>query len=199
MPRDRSAREGEVQGLAAFVTQERRRLFDDASPERRAHLRAAERRAAVFRAWNEVVAGTREGGHVTGLHFLPESNELVVYLDAASWTQEMTMLREIIRARMAARGADVAALQFRTSRAGYQSNADRARATGTGPASARPAAIAPRPRPAPAPRAPLSPAEDAALDRGVSPIADERLREALLKAEKANLEWKKGQGLKKTP
>ena len=35
----------------------------------------------MYRAWNAVCGGTREGGHVTGLRYLPESNKLLVYAD----------------------------------------------------------------------------------------------------------------------
>ena len=48
---------------------------------------------------------------MTGLRYLPESNELLVYLDSPSWTQEMTLLREIIRARMERAGAHVDRVQ----------------------------------------------------------------------------------------
>ena len=181
-------RVGGTQGLAAFASIERHRIYDGASPERREQLRAAERRGAVFAAWNKVVSGTREGAHVTGLHYIAESNELVVYLDAPSWTQEMTMLREIIRARMAAAGAEVAGFVFRTSREGYGVQ------KGTG-AFRTPAAAAAGVRKAPVPiRTPLTAAEDAELSREVAPIADPALREALRKAIKASFEWKKGQG-----
>ncbi|MFR3878138.1 MAG: hypothetical protein ACLTYW_08320 [Collinsella sp.] len=52
---------------------------------------------------------------MTGLRYLPESNELLVYLDSPSWTQEMTLLREIIRARMERAGAHVDGLVFKTT------------------------------------------------------------------------------------
>lgn len=56
---------------------------------------------------------------MTGLRYLPESNELLVYLDSPSWTQEMTLLREIIRARMERAGAHVDGLVFKTTAPGH--------------------------------------------------------------------------------
>ena len=161
---------------------ERHRIWDAASEEERERHRAAERSREVYRAWNAVCAGTREGDHVTGLRYLPDSNELLVYLDAATWTQEMGMLREIIRARMARLGVDIAGFRFRTSKAGY---------TPAGKRAARhlPAPATPCPQ---APRAALTEAEEEALADAVSPIADRRLAESLKKAMKASLEWKKG-------
>ena len=88
---------------------------------------AAERTREVYRAWNAVCAHTREGSHATGLHYRPETNELIVYMDSAAWTQEMTMLREIIRARIVT-GVDVAGLVFMTSKEGYASRASSAAA-----------------------------------------------------------------------
>lgn len=106
-------------GLGDFINAERSRLFDGATPERRAQFRQAERRRDVYHAWNAVCANTREGKHVTGLHYVPERNELVVYTDGASWTQELTMMREIIRARMERAGGAVDAILVKTSRPGF--------------------------------------------------------------------------------
>ena len=178
-----------TQGISGFISGERARLFDDASPERREQLRAAERRGAVFSAFNAVVRNTREGGHVTGLHYVPEQNELVAYVDTPAWTQELTMLREIVRARMAAAGADVSAVTFRTSREGYRSNLQRA-AAAAGGTGARPARREPKSVP---PRAPLAPEQEAELAREVAPIEDAALRQALMGAMRASLEWKMGQ------
>lgn len=179
----RDERIRETRSLEGFLGAERARLFDDASPERREQLRAAERTREVYRAWNAVCAGTREGKHATGLHFAAERNELIVYMDAPSWTQEMTMLREIIRARMAAKGVDIDALVFKTSREGYRSAAEGAASA----AKHRASAVAPRPAPR---REELSAAECDRLDREVAPIENEALRKALKSAMKASLEWK---------
>lgn len=175
-----------TQGISGFIATERARLYDGASPERRERLAAAERRGAVFAAWNAVTAGTREGAHVTGLHYVPESNELVVYVDTPAWTQELSMLREIVRARMRARGADVAAIVFKTSRGGYLSNGQRAAGR-----DAR-AGWGKRPPKPPVPHEDLTAEEDSALAAAVAPIEDPALREALHKAMKASFEWKKG-------
>lgn len=171
-------REGSTQGLAGFVAAERHRLFDGASADRREQLLAGERRAAVLAAWNKVVMGSREYAHVTGLHYAPESNELVVYLDAPSWTQEMSLMREIIRARMAACGGEVVGLVFRTSKEGYRSNAQRQE--GRTPAK--------RAEPAP-PRArrELSEAEEREVAAATAAVEPPALREALRAAMRANL------------
>ncbi|MFR3450959.1 MAG: DciA family protein [Collinsella sp.] len=75
--------------------------------------------ACIFQAWNKVCAGTREGKHVTGLHYVAERDELIVYTDGASWTQELTMMREIIRARMDACGGTVGNIVVKTTRPGF--------------------------------------------------------------------------------
>lgn len=105
--------------LGEFLSAERSRIFDGASEARREQYRQAERRGEVFRAWNTVCAGTREGKHVTGLHFVSERNELIVYTDGAPWTQELTMMREIIRARMERAGASVDDIIVKTTRPGF--------------------------------------------------------------------------------
>lgn len=117
---DKSERTRATVGLGEFLSAERSRIFDGASEDRREQYRQAERRGEVFRAWNTVCANTREGKHVTGLHFVPERNELIVYTDGASWTQELTMLREIIRARMERVGASVDNIVVKTTRPGFQ-------------------------------------------------------------------------------
>ena len=105
--------------FGGFLDAERQRVLAAATPERRAQMEAAEESRAVYHAWNTVCSGTREGRHVTGLRYLPESNELLVYLDSPSWTQEMTLLREIIRARMERAGAHVDGLVFKTTAPGH--------------------------------------------------------------------------------
>ena len=117
---DKSERARATVGLGEFLSAERSRIFDGASEDRREQYRQAERRGEVFRAWNTVCANTREGKHVTGLHFVPERNELIVYTDGASWTQELTMLREIIRARMERVGVSVDNIVVKTTRPGFQ-------------------------------------------------------------------------------
>ncbi|MDM8162976.1 MULTISPECIES: DciA family protein [Collinsella] len=182
--------------LNAYLDDERRRILGAASAERREQMTRAEQSRTVYRAWNAVCGGTREGAHVTGLRYLPDSNELLVYLDAPSWTQEMSMLREIIRARMEREGVSLAGFKFRTTKPGHvKSHVSRqpssgsqangaARSQAAAPGAARPAAASPA-------RAPLSAEEDAALDAAVSPISDQKLAAALKKAMKASLEWKK--------
>ena len=80
-------------GLGDFINSERSRLFDGATPERRRQFEQAERRHDIYRAWNQICANTREGRHVTGLHYVAERDELIVYTDGASWTQERSKLK----------------------------------------------------------------------------------------------------------
>ena len=196
MKRNDATRAGRTAGLSSFLGPERSRLFDGATPERREQLLAAERQRDVFRAWNEVCASTREGQHVTGLKYLPDTNELLVYVEAGSWATEFTMMREIIRARMAVKGVDIAGFMFKTSRAGYVS------LSGRGPAGslagvpsnhgpAKPAKTTPSPIDG-SPSAKLSIEEQRSLDAAVAPIEDKRLKEALRNAMEASIEWKKG-------
>ena len=119
MRRANYERESETVAFSGFLNAERQRILAAATPKRRAQMEAAEESRAVYRAWNAVCSGTREGRHVTGLRYLPESNELLVYLDSPSWTQEMTLLREIIRARMERAGAHVDGLVFKTTAPGH--------------------------------------------------------------------------------
>lgn len=107
-------------GLGDFINSERSRLFDGATPERRRQFEQAERRHDIYRAWNQICANTREGRHVTGLHYVAERDELIVYTDGASWTQELTMMREIIRARMERLGGAVGNIVVKTTRPSYE-------------------------------------------------------------------------------
>ena len=82
MRRANYEREDGTVAFGGFLDAERQRILAAATPERRAQMEAAEESRAVYRAWNAVCSGTREGRHVTGLRYLPESNELLVYLDS---------------------------------------------------------------------------------------------------------------------
>lgn len=192
MRRANYERESETVAFSGFLNAERQRILAAATPERHAQMEAAEESRAVYRAWNAVCSGTREGRHVTGLRYLPESNELLVYLDSPSWTQEMTLLREIIRARMERAGAHVDGLVFKTTAPGHT------------PPGHTPPAAKQRLRPAtterpPAPHADLSEAERTEIERQVAPIEDQKLREALENAMRASAEWAKGVQSKKEP
>ena len=206
MARVRDERAGATLDVASLVARESAGIQEAATPERREQMRRAEESRSVYRAWNAVCAGTREGAHVTGLRFLPESNELLVYLDSSAWTQEMTMLREIIRARMEREGVKLDGFKFRTSKEGYSSAARRRLGAGgtAGPAAHRGAATgklasfsdvvqaAPGHERTRAPRADLTDEERAALSAAVAPIEDKRLQKSLKTAMEASLEWKKG-------
>lgn len=178
----RRDRAGETHSLADFLPAERRRIMDGASETRRAQMRAAEARGRVFQAWNDVCAGTREGAHVTGLHYAAESDELIVYADGATWVAELTMMREIIRARMHLHGVDVSDIKVLRSREGYV----RRQPSAAPAAAAHPAARTPRKEAVP--HRSLSAAEERALDDEVSAIDDTRLRDALKNAMRASLE-----------
>ena len=169
---------GETRGLGEVAADISRNIYDRSNADTRARMDAASRRGRVFAAFNGVVAGTREGAHVTGLHYLSESNELVVYLDGPSWTQEFTVMREIVRARMEAKGGAVDALIFRTSRPDYV-RSQRADAVLQSHRSSSPVAVPPLPE--------LTPSEEAKLDRDVAGVADPGLREALRRAERASI------------
>ena len=186
MPRyrvkDLDKRSGQTLGLAGFLATERTRILDGASEARRSQMRAAEHAREVYAAWNAVVGGTREGKHVTGLRYLPESNELLVYLDGPSWTQEMTMLREIIRGRMEREGVRLDGFIFKTT----NRPVERPR-TPSGPrmpagaVTTKPPAVAHRD---------LTPAERARIDRETAAIEDPKLRQALRKAMEASAEYR---------
>lgn len=173
---------------------ERSRLYDAANDARRGQLRAAERQRAVFRAWNEVCANTREGRHVTGLKYLPETNELLVYAEAGPWATELSMMREVIRARMAVKGVDVAGLIFKTSHGGYATAAERVSQGGAPPGSGSGTRGT-----APLAHQPLTEEEAAQLDAAVEPVEDARLKQALRNAMAASVEWKKSEMTKKAP
>ena len=195
MRRANYERESETVAFSGLLNAERQRILAAATPERRAQMEAAEESRAVYRAWNAVCSGTREGRHVTGLRYLPESNELLVYLDSPSWTQEMTLLREIIRARMERAGAHVDGLVFKTTAPGHTPPAAKERLRPAATERLRPAATE---RP-PAPHADLSDAERTEIERQVAPIEDQKLREALENAMRASAEWAKGVQSKKEP
>ena len=178
----RSKRTGETHSLADFLPAERRRIMDGANEVRREQMRAAEARRNVYRAWNEVCSGTREGAHVTGLHYVPENNELIVYADGSAWVAELSMMREIIRARMYRLGVDIAQIKVQLTKPGYTASTPSTKTSSSGPS--RPA------KKGPAPRHPLSESADRKLDATVAPIEDARLRDALKKAMKASLEHK---------
>lgn len=173
----RSDRFGATQGLGSILEQEKRRIYDDAAPAKREAFLEAERAQEVYRAWNTVCARTREGQHVCGLHFVPETRELIVYVDGSSWVNELTVLREIIRARMEACGVCVSALVFKLSRKGYEPS----RVTSSAAAGAKSSV-----RTAP-PHAELSHADLAAIDARASRIKDEGLQRALKSAMGAGL------------
>ena len=187
--RDASPRRGGTASLTDLMGSERSRLYGEADGARRERMRAAERQRTVFGAWNEVCANTREGRHVTGLKYLPDSNELLVYAEAGPWATELSMMREVIRARMAAKGVEVSGIVCKTSRGGYAPAASRA-------SSGLPGGQRPRGQREgrPHPHPPLSAEEEASLAAAVEPIRDASLREALRRAMGASLAWEREKG-----
>ena len=183
-------RKGGQESIGSLVDAERQRLLAGASDERARQFHAAEEQHKVYEAWNEVCAGTREGNHVTGLHYIAESNELIVYMDAASWTQEMTMLREIIRARMEFAGAKVDGILFKTSREGYRAAGASSSRSRREPADGGTDEDA---------TASLTPEELEHVDALTDGIEDQRLRKALKNAMTASLEWSKTREQEKMP
>ena len=173
----KSDRLGTTQGLGNILEQEKRRIYDDAAPAKREAFLEAERAREVYRAWNTVCARTREGQHVCGLHFVPETSELIVYVDGSSWVNELTVLREIIRARMEACGVRVSALVFKLSRKGSEAP----RAASSAASKDKSPAHAARPQ------AELSSADVASIDARVARIKDEGLQRALKSAMGAGL------------
>lgn len=100
MRRANYERESETVAFSGFLNAERQRILAAATPGAPCADGGCRGVARGLSArGTRCGSGTREGRHVTGLRYLPESNELLVYLDSPSWTQEMTLLREIIRAR----------------------------------------------------------------------------------------------------
>ena len=168
---------------------ERARLYGAADDARREQLRAAERRRAVFQAWNEVCANTREGRHVTGLKYLPESNELLIYAEAGPWATELSMMREVIRARMAVKGVDVAGLIFKASHGGYATVGERMSAAKGNGVAGLPREQKKGNRPSSS-STPLTRDEASAIDAAVAPVGDKRLKEALRNAMGASLSWR---------
>lgn len=157
----------------------RRDMLRDTTSQERERLAAAVKTRNVYQAWNAVVGNTREGAHVTGLRYLPDTNQLLVYLESAVWTQELTMAREVIRARMDREGVKLDGFIFKTSKAGYAPRGFKRSFQKQKP-------------PAPVPHQDLTQAEEHILDVEVSSISNKRLAASLKKAMKASLEWKKG-------
>lgn len=186
--RNDDARAKTTVSVAALMGDVRHNIVSRATPEQLERMHHAERARQVYTAWNAVCGGTREGEHVTGLRFLPDENKLLVYLDGAAWTQEMTMLREIIRARMEREGVKLDGFVFRTSKPGFKRSGVE-----------HPQRAAKPQRPEPPAFTPLTPEEERMLDDAVAPIEDPRLRKSLKTAMKASLEWKKGSESKNRP
>ena len=78
MRRANYERESETVAFSGFLNAERQRILAAATPERRAQMEAAEESRAVYRAWNAVCSGTREGRHVTCLLYTSNGVELLI-------------------------------------------------------------------------------------------------------------------------
>lgn len=169
----RKGRANETRSFESYLATERSRIFDRASKQRKEMMLKAEQSRKVYEAWNRVLDGTRESKHVTGLKYLVESNELLVYLDAAAWTQELVLMREIVRTRMENEGVKLNGLKFRTSREGYASKRKQPFKQVEVPRVQKVSAK-------------LSATQERAIEEQTSVIVDKKLKNALQNAMKAS-------------
>ncbi len=64
-------RERSTVAVSSIMGQVRQDIVSRATPEQLERMRKAEAARGVYRAWNAVCGGTREGEHVTGLGISP--------------------------------------------------------------------------------------------------------------------------------
>lgn len=167
-------RKGTQRPLSAAIEGLERRL-DKASAGRFLQVRVAD-------AWQHVV-GRTVAEHTTDV-FL-RAGELVVHVDSNVWASELSSLTgPYITALNAELGRDlVTSIRFTVSRKVRQRQLEeQAR-------EERDALYAPNPSAA----IPLTPAERAQVEASAASIDDEELREAVVKATIASMEWRKGQ------
>lgn len=176
-------RSGRPQGMGELLGSVER-IAGEELPGARQKIARARGLKALYDAWKEASATEPAARHVTGLHLDPEGALLTVYVDAPVWCQELRMSGEVLRARLGFRGVRAERIRFKVSDGRYTRAAN--------------PFLTPRPEPG-TPRArrqptvPLSPAERARAEAAASHIVDPGLREAVLRAAEASLEWKKTQ------
>lgn len=135
----------------------------------------------VVRAWEEV-AGPKVLEHTTGAHF--RDGELVVYVDSPAWATELSALSESYREAMTAEtGEEVArgvrfAVSNRVERFRRHTAEEEERERHYQPDMTE--------------SVPLTEQERAQVEASAAAITDDELREAVVKATVADLEWKKG-------
>lgn len=142
----------------------------------------------VKQAWSDI-AGPTVLSHTTGAHL--RGNELVVFVDSGLWATELSALSgRYLEALAEKLGPNlVRSVRFSVSRKvaeefriGQQEEA----------------ALAERTRDVVQP-VPLSESERSQVEASVAAIPGESLRQAVLRATIADLEWKKGLGVAKEP
>lgn len=148
---------------------------------------AARRQARLSRAWTEMV-GPMVSGH-TGRLYL-RSDELVVETDSPAWATELQALSETYRTELnkLLGQESVRSIRFTVSRRVKED-----RAQDMPDAEGQDEAVRQRRR------GRLSEAELNQIRESASSIPDERLREAVIRATIADLEWKKGDLETKSP
>jgi hypothetical protein len=137
--------------------------------------------AQVSRAWQSV-AGPSVNAHTTGAHM--RDKELVVYVDSPLWAAELSALAgPYVTALNKEIGHDaVRAVRFSVSRRVQQEQAVRSDEEAAERAY----------REDDVPSVPLTQAELDQVEASAAGIADDELREAVVRATVADLEWKKG-------
>lgn len=140
------------------------------------------RQARIHSTWN-ALAGERVASHTAGAHL--REGELVVYVDSPVWAAELSALSEHYRTAMnSALGQEtVKSVRFSVSR-----KVEEKRRVDLHEEQQETAAEKDK-----VPSVPLSAQERAQVEMSVASIPDEELREAVLRATVADLEWKKGQ------
>ena len=136
----------------------------------------------VAEAW-ETVAGPSAAAHTTGAHV--RGGELMVYVDSPVWATELSALAALYRQEINKYlGQEVVeTVRFSVSRKAAEKTAQSPKGVDRGEgdeADPRVASI------------PLSQGERRQVEASVAAIKDEALRETVLRATIADLEWKKG-------
>jgi len=139
------------------------------------------RQMQVARAWSEI-AGPAVDSHTAGAHL--REKELVVFVDGPAWATELSALADRYRVAMnEALGKEmVSSVRFVVSR-----HVAERKALDEPEAREEDASQAEKATPMP-----LSDQERAQVEASAAGIPDEELRQAVVQATVADLEWKKG-------
>jgi len=135
----------------------------------------------VHKAWS-AVAGPSVLEHTTGAHL--RASELIVYVDSPLWATELSALAEHYRQAVNTElGEDlVTGVRFSVSKK-VEESARLVRVEAEDTSEKVSAQV---------PSIPLSAQERAQVEASAAVIEDEQLREAVIRATVADLEWKKG-------